>query len=103
MYKYLEVECKEDGARLFPVVSSDSARGNGHTLTYRRFSLNSYCEGDKALAQIAQRDYGVSIFRDTQKLSRHGPGQAALVVLLEQERLGQMISDQRSLPSSAGL
>lgn len=29
------------------------------------------CEGDRALADSAQRGYGVSILRDTQKLSEH--------------------------------
>jgi len=33
------------------------------------------CDSDWALAQVAQRGYGVSSFRDIQKLSGHGPGQ----------------------------
>ncbi|KAK4827790.1 hypothetical protein QYF61_021743 [Mycteria americana] len=36
VYKYLKGGCKEDRARLFPVVT----RGNGHTLKHRRFPLN---------------------------------------------------------------
>ncbi|KAK4818675.1 hypothetical protein QYF61_017420 [Mycteria americana] len=34
-------------------------------------------EGDRALAQVAQRCCGVSILGDIQKLSGHGPGQLA--------------------------
>jgi len=37
-----------------------------------------YCEGDRAVAQVARRGYGVSIFGDFQKPSGHGPGQLAL-------------------------
>jgi len=36
--------------------------------------------GDQALAWVAQGGCGVSIFGDTQKLSGHGPGQAAVGV-----------------------
>lgn len=37
-----------------------------------------YCDGNWALEQVAKKDCGVSILRDTQKLSRHGAGQPAL-------------------------
>jgi len=37
-----------------------------------------HCEGDQALAQIAQGGYGVSILEDIQKSFTHGPGQLAL-------------------------
>ena len=41
-------------------------RGNGQKLKHRRFPLNVrkrffYCEGDQALAQVAQRECGVSL------------------------------------------
>jgi len=38
-HKYLEGGC-QDRARLFPVVPSDSTRGNGHKLKHRKFQLN---------------------------------------------------------------
>jgi len=40
VYKYLQGECKEGRAKLFPVVPSNRTRGYGHQLKHRRFSLN---------------------------------------------------------------
>jgi len=37
-----------------------------------------HCEGDQALAQVVQGGGGVSVLGDTEKPSRHGPGQTAL-------------------------
>jgi len=39
MYKYQNRECREDRARLFPVVTRDRTRGNGHKLDHRKFPL----------------------------------------------------------------
>jgi len=40
VHKYAKGGCKEDGARLFPVVLSDWATGGRHKLKRRRFCLN---------------------------------------------------------------
>jgi len=40
MYKCLKGGCREDGARLLPVVPSDRTRGSGHKMKHRRFPLN---------------------------------------------------------------
>lgn len=34
--------CREDGARLSSVVSSESTRSNGHKLKYRKFNLKLF-------------------------------------------------------------
>ncbi|KAK4816404.1 hypothetical protein QYF61_016721 [Mycteria americana] len=69
VYNYVKGGCKEDRDRLLSVVSCDRTRGKGHKLKHGRFPLNItkhflYCACHLALAQVAQRDYGVSILGD---------------------------------------
>ena len=92
--KYLKAGCKEDRARLFLVVPSDSTRSSGHKLKHRRLCMNirNHCEGDSTLAQVAQDSCGVSIPGDTEKLSGHGPGQPALCGPASAGGLDQMTS-----------
>ena len=64
VYNYWKRGSEKEGARVFSVVPSDRTRGNGHKLKHRRFPLNIrkhsfHCEGDQALAQVAQGDCGV--------------------------------------------
>ena len=59
------------------------------------------CEGDRALAQVAQGGCGVSLLGDTQKPSGHSPGQPALG---HPAGAGVGPDDfQRSLPTSVTL
>ena len=84
VYEYLQGECKENGARLFPVEPSDRSRGSGYTLKHRRFPWNimkhCHCESDQALVQADQGGGGVSILADSQEPSGHGPGQLSVGV-----------------------
>lgn len=57
-----------------PVTACEATGTNWNTGDSLRTSENTfYCEGERALAQVAQGDGGVSIQRDIQKL----PGQPA--------------------------
>jgi len=79
-----------DGAKLFPAVPSDRTRGSGHKLEHRKFHpyINKQtnkqtnkthkknfftCEHDRVLEQAAQRCCGVSIFGDTEILTKNFP------------------------------
>jgi len=41
VYKHLKGGCKEDGTRVFSVVSRDLTKGNEHKPKYRSFPLNT--------------------------------------------------------------
>ena len=103
VYKYLVGTSKEGIATLFSGVSSGRIRGNGHRLK-REIPLKYanqlfYCEGDRTLEQIAQRDCEVSLRGDTQNPTRHSPEQPALVDPALSNGVGQD-NLHRSLPTS---
>ena len=64
------------------MVPSDRTRGSGQRVKQEVPSEHQetlfYCEGDRALAQVAQRSGGVSHLGDIQKPSGHGPGTVAV-------------------------
>jgi len=78
--KYLNRDCKENGARLFSVVPSERIGGNAHKqqVPSEHQETLLYCEHDRTLVQVAQRDCGVSFLRDTKKPSGHSPGKLAV-------------------------
>ena len=41
VYKYLMEGCRKDRDRLFSVMSSERARGNGYKVNFRKFHLNA--------------------------------------------------------------
>lgn len=60
---------KEDGARLFPVMSSDMPVASCPKPAHRNIRKHFLCcVGGKPLPQVAQRVCGVSVLGDTQKL-----------------------------------
>lgn len=65
VYKYLmEFVCREEGTRLFSVVSSERTRNNVHKLKEISFQSKNkpfYCTGDQTLDQIDERCCRVSI------------------------------------------
>lgn len=78
IYKYTKAGCKEDGARLFPLVPSDRTRGHGHKLW--RFPLNIRkhvvtVRVTKHWHKLLRKVCGASILGDTPKLCGHGAGQ----------------------------
>lgn len=66
------------------MVPCDKTRGSENKQEPRRFLLNTgkhfSCEGDGALAQVAKRGYGVSLFGHLQEPPGCDPGQLALGV-----------------------
>lgn len=60
--------CKEDGAMVFLVVSSDGTRGKGHKLNYRKLilNINKHFWGHQILEEVAQKGCGVLILGNVQ-------------------------------------
>lgn len=72
VFKYLTGGSKDEGARLFSVVSRDRIRDNRHKLKYRKFCLNIrknvfYCAGGQTPEQVAWRGFGASVLGETQR------------------------------------
>lgn len=66
-----------------PVVQDQRQQSESQRLKCRRFPLNIRkqfvnCESDQTMAKVAQRDGGVSILANTQKLPGHGLGKQDL-------------------------
>lgn len=59
-------------------VIAGRGRRSSQTLLSTKETTTLSLQSGPTLARIAQRRYGVSILRDTQKPSGHGPVQAAL-------------------------
>lgn len=79
------------------MVSSNRTRGNGHRWKHRKFCLNIrkhffYCDGERALAQVACRCGRVSVRGKLKKLSGHDLGQPALGNLASPGGLDKMTS-----------
>ncbi len=87
---------KEDGARLFSVVSSDRSRVNGHKLKHRRLHLNIR----KHFFPVRVTEHRHRLLREVvesssleiQKVFGHGPGHLALCGPARAGRLDQMTS-----------
>lgn len=80
----------------FAVVHSDRTRDSTETWEVPSEHQETFfhCEGDHALAQVAQTDGGVSLLAGIHKLSRHCPGQVALGGPARAVGLDQVLSFQ---------
>lgn len=76
--KYLKEGWKEERDGCFSVVQKQLIQTETQAVLSEHQETLSSCEGDQALAQVAQGGGRVSIPGDRQKLSGHGPGQLAL-------------------------
>jgi len=99
--KYLQRGCKGNRARLFSVVPSGRARGNGHKMKHSRFCLNIskhffYNEGKRVLAQVAHRCCGLSTPGCAENLTEHSPERPAPADPAQSRALNWMVSSGAS-------
>ena len=76
-----------DEDRFFSTAHGHRIRGNGQKLEHRKFHTNTedeltWCEGDRALEQVAQGGCGVSFSKNIQNSSGCFPVQPAVGKLL---------------------
>lgn len=88
VYKYLKRRLQ----RVWIQSLSSGVHWKWHKLEHKKFHLNmrKHCESDGALQQVAQRGHGISLLRDHQKPSTHGPGQPTSSDPVQAERSEQI-------------
>jgi len=97
VHKRLKGGCREDGARLFSVVSSNRTRGNGHTLKHRwlHLKIRKHCFAVRETEHWHRLSRGV-VESPSLKIFKNHPdmvlGNQLQMALFEQGDLDQMTS-----------
>ena len=76
-FQYVKGGCRKEGGRLFIRICCDRVRGNGFNQKEWRFELDNkkkafHCEGNEALAQVAQGGGGCPVPGDTKGQAERG-------------------------------